>query len=88
MVSTNLITFELLFKNSTETIIFNTSKNSLLMVVDFLKKYSSANTTPLLIDKVKEYNRSQSKFKKATKHRLIACTDHIIELNLILTNKK
>jgi len=88
MVSTNLITFELLFKNSTETIIFNTSKNSLLMVVDFLKSYSKANTTPLLIDKVKEYNRSQSKFLRCTKLRLIACTDHVTEMNLILTNKK
>jgi len=88
MITTNLITFELLFKNSTETIIFNTSKGSLLMVVDFLKSYSQANTTPLLIDKVKEYNRAQSKFKQATKQRLIACTDHVTELNLILTSKK
>ena len=88
MITTNLITFELLFKNSTETIIFNTSKGSLLMVVDFLKSYSQANTTPLLIDKVKEYNRAQSKFKQATKQRLISCTDHITELNLILTSKK
>jgi hypothetical protein len=88
MITTNLITFELTFKNSTETIIFNTSKGSLLMVVDFLKSYSQANTTPLLIDKVKEYSRTQSKFLRATKQRLIGCSNHITELNLILTSKR
>jgi len=88
MITTNLITFELTFKNSTETIIFNVSKKSLLEVADFLTDYKKANTTPLLIEKVKEYNRNQSKFKKATKQRLITCTDHVTELNLILTSKK
>ena len=69
MISTNLITFELIFKNSTETIIFNTSKNSLLMVSEYFNNYKKANTTPLLIDKVKEYCKAQSKFKSATKQR-------------------
>lgn len=88
MISTNLITFEVTFTNSTETIIFNTSQNSLLMVVDFLKSYLNANKRPLMIDKVKEYSRTQSKFKRASKQRLINCADHVTELNLILTSNK
>ena len=57
------------------------------MVAEFLTNYKKANTTPLLIDKVKEYCRSQSKFKIATKQRLINCTNYVTELNIILTNK-
>jgi hypothetical protein len=82
MVSTNLITFELSFQNSTETIIFNNTSKSLNDVVDFLKarKY--------YIAKVKEFNRPKSAFQRCTLKRLIDCTDHNTELNLILTNKK
>lgn len=82
MVSTNLITFELSFQNSTETIIFNNTQKSLNDVVDFLKcrKY--------YIAKVKEFNRPKSAFQRCTLKRLIDCTDHNTELNLILTNKK
>lgn len=57
------------------------------MVAEFLTNYKKANTTPLLIDKVKKYCKAQSKFKSATKQRLINCTDHVTELNLILTKK-
>lgn len=81
MITTNLITFELSFKNSSETIIFNITKNSLLMVASFLKE------NDLQILKIKEFERSKSKFKQSTKARLIACTDHCTELNLILTKK-
>jgi hypothetical protein len=88
MISTNLVTFEVTFINSTETIIFNTSQNSLLMVVDFLTRDFNANKRPLMIDKVKEYSRTQSKFKRASKQRLINCTDHVTTLNLILTSNK
>ena len=82
MISTNLITFELSFQNSTETIIFNNTNESLSKVAEFLKarKY--------YIAKVKEFNRPKSAFKRCTLKRLIDCTDHNTELNLILTNKK
>lgn len=79
MVSTNLITFEILFKNSTETFIFNTSRASLDELTNVLKDRN------LLFDKVKEYDRRQSKFKRANKNRLMACIDHNTELTLILT---
>ena len=82
MISTNLITFELSFQNSTETIIFNNTNESLSKAAEFLKarKY--------YIEKVKEFNRPKSAFKRCTLKRLIDCTDHNTELNLILTNKK
>ena len=82
MISTNLITFELSFQNSTETIIFNSTNESLNKVVDFLKarKY--------YIAKIKEFDRSKSAFKRCSLNRLISTTDHNTELNLILTNKK
>ena len=57
------------------------------MVAEYFNNYNKANTTPLLIDKVKEYCKAQSKFKSATKQRLINCTDYVTELNLILINK-
>jgi hypothetical protein len=88
MITTNLITFELSFKNSNETIIFNTSRNSLLMVAEFLTSYKKANTTPLLIGKVKEYCKAQSKFKSVARQRLVNCTDFVTDLNIILTNNK
>lgn len=82
MISTNLITFELSFQNSTETIIFNNTTESLNKVVDFLKarKY--------YIAKIKEFDRPKSAFKRCSLNRLISTTDHNTELNLILTNKK
>ena len=82
MISTNLITFELSFQNSTETIIFNNTNESLNKVAEFLKarKY--------YIAKIKEFNRPKSAFKRCTLKRLIDCTDHNTELNLILNNKK
>lgn len=82
MISTNLITFEVSFLNNTETIIFNNTSASLDKVVEFLKleKYS--------ILKIKEFDRSKSAFKLSTLSRLIECTDHNTELNLILTSKK
>ena len=82
MLSTNLITFELSFQNSTETIIFNNTENSLNEVVNFLK------SREYYISKVKEFSRSKSAFQRCSLKRLIDCTDHLTELNLILTNKK
>ncbi len=83
MITTNLVTFELSFTNSTETIIFNVGLVSLTSLKKFLKENDY-----LIIDKVKEYDRTQSKFRKANKQRLLQCTDHVTELNLLLTNKK
>lgn len=82
MISTNLITFELSFQNSTETIIFNNTNESLNKVAEFLKarKY--------YIAKIKEFDRTKSAFKRCALSRLISTTDHDTELNLILTNKK
>jgi len=83
MVSTNLITFEISFlNNGGETLIFNVTSESLNALAKTLK------ARKLYIDKIKEYNRSKSAFKRCSLKRLIDCTDYNTELNLILTNKK
>ena len=83
MLSTNLITFEISFlNNGGETLIFNVTDESLKALTNTLK------ARKLYIDKIKEYNRPKSAFKRCSLQRLIQCTDHNTELNLILTNKK
>jgi hypothetical protein len=81
MITTDLITFEISFQNTKETFIFNTSDESVNALANTLKwrKWH--------INKVKEFDRTKSAFKKCTLKRLIDCTDFNTELNQILTNK-
>jgi hypothetical protein len=75
MLSTNLITFEISFQNNgSETLIFNVSNdslNALLNVLKYRKLYTS---------KIKEFDRTQSKFKTVSKKRLLQCIDYHTEL--------
>lgn len=83
MISTNLITFEISFQNNgNETFIFNVSNDSLNALTNVL------SGRKLYINKIKEYDRTKSAFKRCALKRLIECTDYNTELNLILTNKK
>lgn len=79
MISTNLITFEIQFQNNgAETLIFNVSNeslNQLLNVLKYRKLYTS---------KIKEFDRTQSKFKTVSKKRLLQCIDYHTELYELL----
>jgi hypothetical protein len=82
MITTNLITFEISFQNNGgETLIFNVSTESLNQLTKVLQNRE------LYITKIKEYDRVKSSFKRCSLQRLIQCTDHHTELNLILTKK-
>ena len=81
MISTSLITFEISFLNTKEIFIFNTSNESLNALATTLKGRK------LYLNKVKEFDRSKSSFKRCTLKRLIDCTEYNTELNQILTNK-
>lgn len=75
MVSTNLITFEISFQNNgAETLIFNVSNESLNMLLNVLKYRK------LYTNKIKEFDRTQSKFKTVSKKRLLQCIDYHTEL--------
>jgi len=79
MVSTNLITFEISFQNNgAETLIFNVSNDSLTQLLNVLK------ARKLYINKIKEFDRTQSKFKTVSKKRLLQCIDWHTELFEIL----
>lgn len=78
MVTTNLITFELHFINSTETIIVNTSKNSLIELTNYLKQQN------YIFAKAKEYFKKDSKFKATNKQRFTQCINHNTELMQVL----
>lgn len=81
MISTNIITFEISFINSTETLIINNSLKSLNELVTYLKDKGYT------FGQIKEFEKSQSKFKKCALKRFVSCTDHCTELNLMLTKK-
>ena len=74
MVTTNLITFEVHFTNSTETIIFNTSIDSMNRLVAYLKEQN------YIFSKAKEYFKKDSRFKVVSKQRFINCIDCNTEL--------
>lgn len=74
MITTNLITFEVHFLNSTETLICNTSNNSLNELTSYLKEQN------YIFAKVKEYSKKDSKFKATTKQRFINFINHKTEL--------
>ena len=78
MITTNLITFEVHFLNSTETLICNTSNNSLNELTNYLigQKY--------IFNKVKEYSKKDSKFKQCNKQRFIDCINYKTELMQLL----
>lgn len=78
MITTNLITFEISFVNSTETLIFNNSLKSLTELNDYLKP----RNLYLKSAKIKEFDKSQSKFKRCSKERFLNCIDHFTELHL------
>lgn len=79
MISTNLITFEISFQNNgLETLIFNVSNESLNKLLTVLK------SRKLYTSKIKEFDRSQSKFKTVSKKRLLQCIDYHTELHEIL----
>lgn len=81
MVSTNLITFEISFQNNgAETLIFNVSNDSLTQLLNILK------TRKLYLNKIKEFDRTQSKFKTVSKKRLLQCVDWYTELFDVLNN--
>ena len=81
MISTNLITFEISFVNSTETLIVNSSLKSLKELLEYVKTQSfnlkSAN--------IKEFDRTQSKFKRCEKSRFLNCIDHLTELYILFS---
>jgi len=75
MISTNLITFEISFQNNgAETLIFNVSNESLNQLLNVLK------SRKLYTSKIKEFDRTQSKFKTVSKKRLLQCIDYHTEL--------
>ena len=74
MTTTNLITFEISFQNSTETFIFNVSNDSINSLLKVLKPQK------IQVSKVKEFDRTQSKFKTVSKKRFLQCIDHNTEL--------
>ncbi len=82
MLTTNLITFEVSFINSTETIILNTSLQSLNDFCNFLKSGDKK-----ILNKVLEYDRIAKKFKRCNKERFLKCIDHQTELYLLITKK-
>lgn len=81
MITTNLITFELHFLNSNETIIVNVSQSSLTSLVEYL------TTQNYIFNKVKEYSKKDSTFKVISKDRFIKCIDHDTELINLLKLK-
>ena len=79
MISTNLITFEISFQNNgAETLIFNVSNESLNQLLNVLK------SRKLYTSKIKEFDRTQSKFKTVSKKRLLQCVDYHTELYNLL----
>ena len=82
MLSTNLITFEISFVNSTETVIINTSLSSLNGFCNFLKEGDKK-----IFNKALEYDRTAKKFKRCNKERFLKCIDHQTELYLLITKK-
>lgn len=82
MINTSYTTFEISFKNSINSLIFNCTIDSVNQVVNHIKDSS------LLIDKVKQYDKSKGKFKKIPLQTLIDFTDFNTEFNIMLTNKK
>ena len=79
MISTNLITFEISFQNNgAETLIFNVSNESLNQLLNVLK------SRKLYSSKIKEFDRTQSKFKTVSKKRLLQCVDYHTELYNLL----
>lgn len=82
MSTTNLLTFEVHFKNSTDTFITNVSNQALTELCKFINNYD------YIFDKVKEYHKSQSKFKQCNKQRFLDCIDHNTELHLLILRAK
>lgn len=78
MITTNLITFEVHFLNSTETLIFNTSNNSLDELTGYLREQNH------IFAKATEYSKKDSKFKVTNKQRFIDCINHKTELMQLL----
>lgn len=78
MITTNLITFEVHFINSTETLICNTSNNSLNELTNYLRSQN------YIFNKVKEYSKKDSKFKQCSKQRFTECINYNTELMQIL----
>lgn len=78
MITTNLITFEVHFINSTETLIFNTSIDSMNQLAKYLKDKG------YIFNKAKEYFKKDSRFKVVSKQRFINCIGYNIELLKLL----
>jgi len=78
MINTDLLTFQITFKNSSSKIIFNVSNNSINDLIDFL------NNTSYKLDKVKQYDRAKDKFLCIPKQKLFTIIDHKTELLILL----
>lgn len=82
MVSTNLITFLITFNATTETFIFNVSRESLNKLTETIKDQN------LKIATVKQFDRNKNKFLKIPNQKLFTIIDHHTELSLLLNKNK
>lgn len=78
MITTNLITFQLSFLNTGETVIFNTSVASCDVLIEYLKTYN------LKLAGVMEFRKKDNRFVKCSKKRLSDCTNCLTELHELL----
>jgi hypothetical protein len=79
MITTNLLTFEISFlSNGSETFIFNVSNDSVKQLTNILKN------NKLYLHKIKQFDRTQSKFKTISKRHFLECIDYYTELTEIL----
>jgi len=78
MITTNLITFEVYFKNSSDTYICNVTNNSLTELAKIIKNNG------YIFDRAKEFQKSQSKFKSCPKKRFLNCINFNTELFLLI----
>ena len=71
--------------------VLNNSRASLLQLVEKIEnevQEVGQYKNRLQIGSVKEYSRKESKFKRCAFKRFIDATDHITELNVLITSKK
>lgn len=82
MLNTNYITMLVMFTNTSDSMIFNTSLESLQKLAHTIEYRD------LTVSAVKVFDRSTGRFKRVAKTRVRAWCDHCTELNLILEKQR
>jgi hypothetical protein len=82
MINTNYITMLVTFTNTSDSMIFNTSLESLQKLAHTIEYRD------LTLDTVKVFDRATGRFKRAARAKVLVWCDHCTELDLILEKQR